>query len=65
MNIFLSLFLFQLQIDDAIEKLKQQRLLQLCEESGVSLAELDSVVQPIIESCTKEAISVCIIGFII
>lgn len=52
--------MFQIQIDDTIEKIKVQRLIQMCDECGISLSELDSVVQPIIDSCTKEAISVSV-----
>jgi len=46
-------------IDDAVHAAKREQLLALSSECQLSLDELDSAVQPIIESCTKEAISVC------
>jgi len=47
-------------IDDAIYATKHEQLLALSNECQLSLDELDNTVQPIIDSCTKEAISVSI-----
>jgi len=48
-------------IDDAICAAKREQLVALSTECQLSLEELDGTVQPIIDSCTKEAISVRII----
>jgi len=45
-------------IDDAIYAAKREQLVALSGECQLSLDELDAAVQPIIDSCTKEAISV-------
>ncbi|XP_064604501.1 calcium homeostasis endoplasmic reticulum protein-like [Liolophura sinensis] len=47
----------QIQIEDAILKARDERLQALSENSGISIDDLNKVVQPIIESCTKDAIS--------
>lgn len=46
----------QSQIEDAIWGNKAEQLKQLSEECGIFLDDLDKTVQPIIESCTKDAI---------
>ncbi|KAL4236438.1 hypothetical protein ACF0H5_004823 [Mactra antiquata] len=43
-------------IEDAIYGNKAEQLKQLSDECGISLDDLDKTVQPIIESCTKDAI---------
>jgi len=48
-------------IDDAISAAKREQLIALSAECQVPLEELDATVQPIIDSCTKEAISVSLI----
>ena len=55
LNIFL---LLKIQIDEAIIKAEEEEINQLAKELELDLDELASVVQPIIESCTKDAISV-------
>lgn len=45
-------------IDENISMAKKEQLIALSTECNLSLTDLDSVVEPIIESCTKEAISV-------
>lgn len=47
----------QTMIDDAIYAAKREQLVALGSECQMSLDELDAAVQPIIDSCTKEAIS--------
>ncbi|XP_064626296.1 calcium homeostasis endoplasmic reticulum protein-like isoform X2 [Lineus longissimus] len=47
----------QVQIDEAILKAKEDQLQKLLKECDVPMEELDTIVQPIIESCTKDAIS--------
>lgn len=51
-------FVLQSQIEDAIWGNKAEQLKQLSDECGISLDDLDKTVQPIIESCTKDAIQV-------
>jgi len=46
-------------IDDAVCAAKREQLVALSSECQLSLEELNGAVQPIIDSCTKEAISVC------
>ncbi|XP_051860840.1 calcium homeostasis endoplasmic reticulum protein isoform X2 [Drosophila albomicans] len=45
------------QIDDAMATAQTTQLEQLANEQGIVLREFDSVLQPIIESCTKDSIS--------
>ncbi|XP_021925651.1 calcium homeostasis endoplasmic reticulum protein isoform X2 [Zootermopsis nevadensis] len=45
------------QIEDALRKAQQDTQQQAADEAGISLTELDSVLQPIIDSCTKDSIS--------
>ncbi|PSN33837.1 hypothetical protein C0J52_16837 [Blattella germanica] len=45
------------QIEDALRKAQQDALQQAAEEAGINFTELDSVLQPIIDSCTKDSIS--------
>lgn len=49
----------QTMIDEAIHAAKREQLVALSSECQLSLEELDGTVEPIIHSCTKEAISVC------
>jgi len=49
----------QTMIDDAIHAAKREQLVALSSECQLALEDLDGSVQPIIDSCTKEAISVC------
>ena len=53
----------QTMIDDAVCAAKREQLVALSNECQLSLEELDGAVQPIIDCCTKEAISVCIVLF--
>jgi hypothetical protein len=46
-------------IDENICMAKREQLQALSSECNLSLEDLDDIVQPIIEACTKEAISVC------
>lgn len=47
----------QTQIDEAVEKAQWETVLKQAEENGLRIAEFDSVLQPIIDSCTKDSIS--------
>ena len=49
-------------IDENISMAKREQLVALCSGCDISIEELDNIVQPIIESCTKEAISVSLIS---
>ncbi|CAE1284660.1 CHERP [Acanthosepion pharaonis] len=46
----------QIQIEEAIVKARKKKMDQLSENCEIDLEELDKTVQPIIESCTKDAI---------
>lgn len=47
----------QKQTDEAIEKAQSESVLKQAEENSIQLSEFDGVLQPIIESCTKDSIS--------
>lgn len=47
----------QNQIDEAIEKAQNETVLKQAEENNIRLNEFDSILQPIIDSCTKDSIS--------
>lgn len=45
------------QIDEAIEAAQNSQLEKNAEEQNISLKEFDGILQPIIDSCTKDSIS--------
>lgn len=45
------------QIDEAMAAAQTTQLEQLATEQGIVLRDFDAVLQPIIESCTKDSIS--------
>ncbi|XP_077499620.1 SR-related CTD associated factor 6 isoform X3 [Amblyomma americanum] len=47
----------QVQLDEAIRKAQDDKLMAQAKSCDVEVAELDKILQPIIESCTKDAIS--------
>lgn len=47
----------QKQIDEAIEKAQNETVLKQAEENNIRLADFDAILQPIIDSCTKDSIS--------
>ncbi|GFX38236.1 calcium homeostasis endoplasmic reticulum protein [Trichonephila clavipes] len=47
----------QVQVDEVIRKAQDEKLLKLSKENDLDLKELDSILQPIIDSCTKDSIS--------
>lgn len=47
----------QTQIDEAVLKAQHDSLLAQAEENGIHLNEFDTILQPIIDSCTKDGIS--------
>lgn len=47
----------QSQIDEAILKAQHDALLKLADENKIRLAEFDAILQPIVDSCTKDSIS--------
>ena len=47
----------QNQIDEAIEKAQNENVLKQAEENNIRLNEFDTILQPIIDSCTKDSIS--------
>ena len=51
-------FMLQLRIDAGISQTKEDRLEKLAEECDIMMHEIDKILDPIISSCTKDAISV-------
>ncbi|KAF8788399.1 calcium homeostasis endoplasmic reticulum protein-like isoform X3 [Argiope bruennichi] len=47
----------QVQVDEVIRKAQEEKLTKLAKENDLDLKELDGVLQPIIDSCTKDSIS--------
>ncbi|KAG8195617.1 hypothetical protein JTE90_017913 [Oedothorax gibbosus] len=47
----------QVQVDEVIRKAQDEKLSQQAKENDLDLKELDGVLQPIIDSCTKDSIS--------
>lgn len=47
----------QAAIEDTIEKTTKENLLADAGECNLNFSELDSILQPIIDSCTKDSIS--------
>ncbi|GIY43811.1 calcium homeostasis endoplasmic reticulum protein [Caerostris extrusa] len=47
----------QVQVDEAIRKAQDEKLVKLAKDNELDLKELDSILQPIIDSCTKDSIS--------
>lgn len=47
----------QTQIDESILKAQHEALLQQADEQGVRLTEFEAILQPIVDSCTKDSIS--------
>ena len=47
----------RLQSEEAIRKAKWEHLELLAADTGMDLEEIETVIQPIIESCTKDSIS--------
>lgn len=45
------------QIEDAIVSAQNETLQAQADENGVDLTEFDGILQPIIDSCTKDSIS--------
>lgn len=45
------------QIEEAIEAAQNSQLEMNAEELNISLKEFDNILQPIIDSCTKDSIS--------
>lgn len=47
----------QNQIDEAIEKAQNENVSKQAEENNIRLSDFDGILQPIIDSCTKDSIS--------
>lgn len=47
----------QSKIDEIVNKAQNDMIQTLAEESNINLSELDTILQPIIDSCTKDSIS--------
>ncbi len=62
-SIFVFYFAEQIQIDEGIANALQEQYERLGEECGMEESDVDSIVQPIIDSCTKDAISVGLLTY--
>lgn len=47
----------QKQIEEAVEKAQWDSVMKQAEENGIRLSDFDTILQPIIDSCTKDSIS--------
>lgn len=47
----------QKQVDEAIEKAQSDTISKQAEENNIRLSDFDAILQPIIDSCTKDSIS--------
>lgn len=47
----------QVQIDEAVTRAQNDALVQQADEHKISLSDFDAILQPIIDSCTKDSIS--------
>lgn len=47
----------QKQIEEAVEKVQWETVLKQAEDNGLRLTDFDTILQPIIDSCTKDSIS--------
>lgn len=47
----------QAQIEDAIARAQVDYMNRMAHENNVNLVELDQILQPIVEQCTKDSIS--------
>lgn len=45
------------QIDEAIDRAQNENVQKLAEENNIRLSDFDVILQPIIDSCTKDSIS--------
>lgn len=49
-------------MDEIIRKAQEEKMTKLAQDNELDLKELDSVLQPIIDSCTKDSISVIFVN---
>lgn len=47
----------QKQIEESVEKVQWETVHKQAEENGLRLTDFDTILQPIIDSCTKDSIS--------
>lgn len=47
----------QKQIEEAVEKAQWDSVMKQAEDNGIRLSDFDTILQPIIDSCTKDSIS--------
>lgn len=47
----------QVKINELVSKAQAEKIQMMAEENNISLSELDSILQPIIDTCTKDSIS--------
>lgn len=47
----------QAKINELVGKAQMETIQIMADENNISLSELDNILQPIIESCTKDSIS--------
>lgn len=54
----INIFYDQVQIDEGIENAQDEELGILSDECDIRIEDINTAVQPIIDSCTKDAIQV-------
>lgn len=47
----------QAKINELVSKAQVETIQMMAEDNHISLSELDSILQPIIDTCTKDSIS--------
>lgn len=47
----------QAKINELVSKAQMETIQMMAEDNNISLSELDTVLQPIIDTCTKDSIS--------
>lgn len=47
----------QAKINELVSKAQVEKIQMMAEENNINLLELDSILQPIIDTCTKDSIS--------
>lgn len=54
----INFFFFQEQVTSAVALAIEQQMQKVLEETQLDMNEFDNLLQPIIDTCTKDAISV-------
>jgi len=58
LNLYSDISCLQGQIEEAVMRAREEKVSKLCEECEMVPEDFDKKIQPIIDSCTKEAMLV-------